>query len=295
MGIFTFWSYEIAEHIQDFIDSPLSNKSVESLVAGLSLGSFQQRGGPVSGNKLLLVYSETNYAFTATDISWLNAARSVVFGSLKNGLSLFAVDVHCNEEDYYIYCAAIIKLFNLVFHEKSYFVFKINDIIAFGCKREYEKNISLNDFCISAPIAIESIEEHLSFLDDLSMVENDDIPNLIISHYPQEFFSSNKSTDILNENQSISFDLKSRNRRSPHIISNYLESDYSYIETCRLLQNVARIDNASSFDILEDAQSAVRKKEKHFQSSLSSVTEDFNSDVLDADNLLSEILDNTLF
>ena len=88
----------------------------------------------------------------------------------RTATNRYVFEMDCDEEDYYICCAAIIKIYNVVFREQSVFVFKLKDAFAVGSLRSYENNTN-NNFCVSALIHAIDVSDNAYFLDELTYVD----------------------------------------------------------------------------------------------------------------------------
>lgn len=127
MSSYSLWKLNMQELIQDFTGNELTAATAELFLKGIGFNEIEISSLPTSAERMLLVHANTAYAFTSDDLSWLSLAQKVIIALWEGSIKTYLIEMDCDEEDYYIYCAAIIKLFNVVFREQSVFVFKFKD------------------------------------------------------------------------------------------------------------------------------------------------------------------------
>lgn len=179
MSGYSLWELEIKELIRDFTENALSGESTAALLEGLGLGEIHITSSPMSAEKMLMVYSSTDYAFTSDDLTWISAAGNVISGLVDSELRIYAVELNCDEEEYYISCAAIVKLFNVVYPGNNLFIFKLENAIALGSARSFG-SFPNNSFCVSGLITAYNTQLFADFLDELSYAGPSELPDVIV-------------------------------------------------------------------------------------------------------------------
>lgn len=309
MNSYSLWDFEIQELVQDFVEEDLSVKSADAFLNGLGLGTYDVISGPMSAMKMLLVYSNTVYSFTPEDLNWLSAASKVISGFCENELQMYFVEMHCNEDDYYIYCAALVKIFNVVCPGKNVFIFKLDSGFAVGASRSFEKCLS-NNFCVSALIKTRDVSKYAEFIDELQYADPNDIPSIIIHYSPQE--EANVATKHSKVNRVIDPDyllfldeveafygVSAENERK-HYLSNVNNSKVateSYKNACLQLSRTATNDDFTSFDELIAAERAEKKAADSIFTEKNTLSEEAgknpfneNETYLNAEVMLNELL-----
>ena len=270
MSSYSLWELNMQELIQAFTTDELTAASVDAFLQGIGFDEVEITSLPMSAERRLLVYGNADYAFTSDDIHWLSAATVVVTGLCVEGLRVHVIELICDEDDYYTYCAALIKLFNLVFGEKSIFFFKLSGAFAVGSSRSFENSMS-NSFCVSALIHATDVSQYADFLDELPYVDTDEIPQLIIRYSPQEkvvtpskyFCGQPTDPDYLSFLDEVeAFYGESTQRERNRYLSTVEESSQqneTYKDTCKRLASTAENEGITSLEVLEDAESAEEK------------------------------------
>ena len=167
MSSYSLWELNMQELIQDFTGDELTVATAEVFLKGIGFNEIEISSLPTSAERMLLVHANTDYAFTSDDLSWLSLAQKVITALWEGSIKTYVFEMDCDEEDYYICCAAIIKIYNVVFREQSVFVFKRKDAFAVGSLRSYENNTN-NNFCVSALIHAIDVSDNAYFLDELT-------------------------------------------------------------------------------------------------------------------------------
>ena len=305
MSGFSLWELDMRELIRDFSEQTLSAESAVEFLEGLGLGRIVMQSSPMSAEKLLMVYSHTDYAFTTDDLGWLSAAPVIISGSCENGLQVYAVELLCDKDDYYISCAAIIKLVNTIIPGANFFLFKVDDSFALGTARSLE-NTDDNSFCVTGLINRNNVVDFIEFFDELTYCSPNEIPWAIMRYSPQEDSALIRDYDqrrtqnpdyltFLDEVESFYGESAESERKrffseleAPEAVPE------SYKDTSKQLAMVARKDNATSYDVLERAEEAERKAVHLSLDPTGANKADLNEldgyDYPDADKLLEEVL-----
>lgn len=270
MSSYSLWELNMQELIQTFTTDELTAASVDAFLQGIGFDEVEITSLPMSAERRLLVYGNADYAFTSDDIHWLSAATVVVTGLCVEGLRVHVIELICDEDDYYTYCAALIKLFNVVFGEKSIFFFKLPGAFAVGSSRSFENSMS-NSFCVSALIHAKDVSQYADFLDELPYVDTDEIPQLIIRYSPQEkvitpskYFCGQPTVpdylSFLDEAEAFYGESTQRERnRYLSAVEERSQQNETYKDTCKRLASTADNEGITSLEVLEDAESAEEK------------------------------------
>ena len=186
----------LPEELVDLLtNNELSGFVIEQALNKIAANSFEEYLQLSSAMHYVLVYSHSDRLFKYPELKWLKFAPDVYSYKLFNTVSLFAMNILCDEEDYYIPCAAITKIFNSVFDGKNLFLFKYSNSISFGVARKPNETIP-NNFTITGSINSDTVFQYEEFFDELQMSEFNDLPRLIANFSPQE-----RSTSIRKDNR----------------------------------------------------------------------------------------------
>lgn len=266
------WSFSIEDAIEELIAEELYPQTIEKALTNMGFGACNELYAPTSATHLLLVHSQSEYNFTSNDLEWLECAATVFSYETDNGENIFFVEMTCNIDDYYVSCAAIVKLFNIAFPAENLFVFRISDNVAFGMARELDRTIPHN-FAVTGLINRINMYSYEELIYDFTSTLICDLPQLIISSSPQEQYEE-------------------RNYDSTHINPDYLsfldefESFYgadtslekarflndaavrqvsgNYKTACEELKAIVEDNSISSYEDL-DAAEAAEEKTRHVQ------------------------------
>ena len=259
------------EVMLDFIDADFSSEAAEQVLDKIAYGAYNEMYAPSSAARLVLVHSESDYAFTSDDLSWLSVAQNVLSYNLSESddTALFFLDMACNTEDYYVCCAAVIKVFSIAFPGNNLFVFKVDNKIAIGSKRDFENSLK-NNFAISGLFSERTIDEFEGFFESLEIADLYEIPSVIIQYSPQEKeternYDKNQIDpdyiSFLSEFQSVYGVDTSRERY--RCLSEYTVNDLQVTDTYHSaeieLDGIADEQMTSSYEELDMAQKAEEK------------------------------------
>lgn len=144
------WESEVREAVRDFLEADLSFLSVSTFACQLGVfirGIFYES---MPATRLVLVHGNQDYLASSDEISWIEDISNVVSCVDSLGHKIFAFNLECDLDEYYVKCAAVIKIYNAAFDGNNLFVFKTQDAVALGCKR---KPADIDDnFCVSMPL-----------------------------------------------------------------------------------------------------------------------------------------------
>lgn len=300
------WEYNALEIIQDFAKEPLSMGTVRLFMDYFVLTMYDLPDSLRSANNLALVYSESDYCFSADDVAWLTCVSAVAMcrGEQRN---LVFAEVETEKEEYYITCAAIVKLLNRGFPGHNHFIFRVAGALAFGCKRNFEQNIR-NNFCVTQLFENEQLNDAVYFLEEALLSGEDTLPYMVMQYSPQERFFDRKfashrevSADyicLLNEMSDL-YAIDTSKEHERYIASFTLNECYpiQYVDACDALGTIGESKNISSYDILEDAtqqektlHNVSEEKEKSEYNPDDCFEEYSEEAYLDAEVLLNEML-----
>lgn len=306
MSSYSLWELNMQDLIQAFTEDELTEASAEAFLKGIGFDEVEITSLPMSAERRLLVYGNADYAFTSDDIHWLSAAPVVVTGLCVEGLRVHVIELLCDEDDYYTFCAALIKLFNVVFGEKSIFFFKLTGAFAVGSSRSFENSMS-NSFCVSALIHATDVSQYADFLYEFPYADSDEIPQLIIRYSPQEevitpskyYCGQSADPDYLTFLDEVeAFYGESTQRERNRYLSTDEESNQqneTYKDTCKRLASTAENEGITSLEVLEDAESAEEKTAiREMESSPGQIeenTDEFSDEAYEnAEVMLNELL-----
>lgn len=306
MSSYSLWELNMQELIQDFTGDELTIATAEVFLKGIGFNAIEISSLPTSAERMLLVHANTDYAFASDDLSWLSLAPKVITALWEGSTKTYVFEMDCDEEDYYICCAAIIKIYNVVFKEKSVFVFKFKDAFAVGSLRSYE-NETENNFCVSALIHATDVPKYANFLDELPYTELDEIPPLIISGSPQEEaitpskYYRGQAVDsnylsFLDEVE-VFYGASTQKEKNRYLSTDNEQRQQieTYKETCKRLGSIAADDGITSLEVLEEAEHMESHAAHIFKTNGTTDNHEsskklYPDEFVDADKLLKEIL-----
>lgn len=188
--------------IEELTSGELNPLTVKKTLIGIGYGECNKLYAPTSATHLLLVHSQSEYHFTSNDLEWLKCAETIFSYETDDGELIFFVEMTCNVDDYYVSCAAVVKLFNVAFPTDNLFVFRISENVAFGIARELDRRIP-NNFAVTGLINRFNMNRYEELIYDFSSTSICDLSQLIISCSPQEYYeernydSTHKNPDYL--------------------------------------------------------------------------------------------------
>ena len=107
MSSYSLWELNMQELIQDFTGDELTVATAEVFLKGIGFNEIEISSLPTSAERMLLVHANTDYAFTSDDLSWLSLAQKVITALWEGSIKTYVFEMDCDEEDYYICCAAL--------------------------------------------------------------------------------------------------------------------------------------------------------------------------------------------
>jgi len=236
--------------LQTMADTNLSHGQIKMLMYLLGFGEYSPEFAPMTPERMLFIHSNVDYNFTAKELNWLTFTSEMLKGQTDAGVNIFAFEMSCPPDDYYIPSAALIKIFNVAFPGDNIFIFKVGQNFSIGCKRTFLSEPP-NNFCISTLLGEDTLDFMDAFIDELSYVTTIiDYPPILLTFSPQE-------SPFLNEIQSVyGVDTSSEKERYIASFSDGKNPSVSYRAACDILYDIAVGEEISSFDILDAAMVA---------------------------------------
>lgn len=257
------------DFLQIMANDNLSHEQIKMLVHLLELGEYSPEFAPMTAERMLFIHSNIDYNFTAKELNWLTFASETLKGETEAGINIFAFEMACSSDDYYIPSAALIKIFNVAFSGDNLFIFKVGQNFSIGCKRTFLSKPP-NNFCISALLGEDTLDVMDALIDELSYATTImDYPPVLLAFSPQES-TFQKSIDqsqfdpdyllFLDEIQSMyGVDTLSEKERYIASFSDEKNQSISYRAACDVLYDIAVGEEISSFDFLNAAMVAEEK------------------------------------
>ena len=301
------WEYDTLELLQDFVREPLSIRTIRMFMDHFELNIYELPIYLRSATNLALVCSDTDYAITSEDLMWLSCIDNVALcrGEDRN---LFFSNLTVDPEEYYIACAAAIKIFNILFPGNNQYIFKVGNALASGCKRDFS-NHTTNNFCVTQLFAYEELKEYVYFLEEALLSDEEALPYLVMQYSPQErLFEkvSNRLREIsldyitvLQEiNSAYGIDISKEYTRYIESFTQSLNATITYADACAILHYVGTDMQTSSYDVLEDALNQANRSPNSDSTSVP-IEHIINDDSMifsqeafdDAEKMLKEMLD----
>lgn len=303
------WSISIEDAIEELTGEELYPQTIENALTNMGYGACNELYVPTSATHLLLVHSQSEYNFASNDLEWLECADTVFSYETDSGEIIFFVEMTCNIDDYYVSCAAIIKLFNVAFPTDNLFVFRISDNIAFGMARELGRTIP-NNFAVTGLINRFNMYSYEELIYDFTSTPMCDLPQLIISSSPQEHYEERNYDSMHMNPDYLSFldefesfygvDTSLEKTRFLFGDAPVPQMTENYKTACEELKTIVEDTLISSYEDLNAAKTAEEKSslvqvpnfEEDDSETLNESTIDFSKDAFnDAEQMLKEMLD----
>ncbi len=271
--------------LQTMADANLSHEQIKMLVYLLGIGEYSPVFAPMTAERMLFIHSNVDYNFTAKELNWLTFTSEMLKGQTETGINIFAFEMSCSSDDYYIPSAALIKIFNVAFPGDNLFIFKVGQKFSIGCKRTFLSEPP-NNFCICALLGEDTLDFMDALIGELSYATTIiDYPPVLLAFSPQES-SFQKSIDqsrfnpdyllFLDEIQSMyGIDTSSEKEHYIASFSDEKNQSVSYRAACDILYDIAIGEEISSFDFLDAAMVAEERALR--QRIMPDDLDDFNS------------------
>ena len=268
------WEAEIRETILDFIEADLTFFSVSSFACQLGVFISKPFHEPMPASRLALVHGNQDYLASIDEIGWIDDISCVVSCLDSAGHIIFAFDLDCDLEDYYVKCAAIIKIFNNAFEGNNFFIFKTKDAVILGCKR---RAIKIKDnFCVSAPLIPDKLSHNsLGMISELLQSEMEDFGDIIYeyasSHAYEEEEEEPVSLESIDDTDDLEaifqriygLDYQDEVDRAEQLRKEFwIDEQNPYEEARQELRNVGDQSSVTSYDELENARLAQERAER---------------------------------
>lgn len=265
-----FSSNDVLGLISSFVEHNIEPSSFAQLVESLGLGDVVAEPIERTASSYSTICCETDYNFSSEDYSWLEMVPQICEVPIESGRYVIAVELDQDQENYYLSCAALVKIMNHVRAGDALFIFRLNHGIAFGCNRSFGDSIP-SDFCVSQFIPVNAYdlwEENIQeFVSSLGIVKWDEIPQLIIDFSPQEKRKQDSKYDRVRFNPEYILFLKEfssvydvdTTRQADEYIRSFEDNsgtiEITYQEAAQLLVRVGA-EVGSSYDTLNAADEA---------------------------------------
>lgn len=254
------------DFLQTMANTNLSHEQIKVLVYLLELGEYSPELAPMTAERMLFIHSNVDYNFTTKELNWLDFTSEVLKGQTESGINIFAFEMSCSPDDYYIPSAALIKIFNLAFPGDNLFIFKVDQNFSIGCKRTFLSEAP-NNFCISALFGEDTLDVMDILTEELSYVTTiTDYPAVLLALSPQENPFQKPIDQVrfdpdylifLDEVQSMyGIDTSSEKERYIASFADEKNQSVSYRVACDILCDIAAGEEKSSFDFLDAAMVA---------------------------------------
>lgn len=253
---------EILQCFEEYILSPLNISTLKKFVKTFDceinvLSSIETSDVP----NLILLNIGNNCLLKQKDINWLRPVENAIILNLSDDTTVVAMEINCDKEDYPLFAAAYVRLFELANFSSAIFILKVDDSISFACKKQRinKKNI---DFAITKLFDNDNSSEIVELINELSTSEHSDYED-VLAYYGRPLFVKNVDTDdeeLMNLTNIISF------------------TDEDIVE---LLGSLGEKSDKSSYELLISAEEDFEKAQKFMQ-------DDASSELLE-DGLLSNI------
>ena len=196
--------YRLFDSIYSFINSKIDTFNFNQLINEIGNETFEILVENDHFRDVVRKYMSDDILFTQTEWSWISYGELVTIFNSSDDNYIFFISVNCDIRDYYIVCAALIKILRLVFKNDSLFIFKMDSQIAFGSPKNYYSDIP-NNFVITRPFNESNIDSLIDFLEMLLISEKWSIPILIDEYGP--IFDDNTELDTIDDHQYKIFEM----------------------------------------------------------------------------------------
>ena len=123
MNYYDYWEYDTVDFLKLFIDADFSCASVKDFLEKFELNDYEISIDAGEAKRILLLHGDSEYTFSATDLSWISDRTQVIVCSCENQNIIF-VELASTRDTYYLDSAAFVKVFNKAFPNKNCFIFK---------------------------------------------------------------------------------------------------------------------------------------------------------------------------
>lgn len=185
-----FCDNSILDMLNTLSEHNMESTALVQFIKALDWGNVVAKPITRTASSYATICCETDYDLSSEDYTCLEYATSVCEVQIDRQRYIVAINLDCTADNYYVPCAALVKILNHVRQGNCLFIFHLSYGIVFGSTRSWQR-LNANDFCISCFIPDElkcyEIEPSLeAFLASLELADWNDIPQLIIESSPQE-------------------------------------------------------------------------------------------------------------
>jgi hypothetical protein len=264
-------SNDIFDLLDSFSEHNMEPASFVRFVEAFGWGNVVAEPIMRTASSYATICCETDYSFSSEDFSWLETIIDVCEAYIDQNRYIVGVELENDCTNYYLACAAIVKILGHVRHGNCLFVFRLTGGIAFGSRRNFS-SIETNDFCVSRFIPTprdghDNDEEFEEFISELDDIEWDELPQLIIESSPHEKAEKPSNFDrerydpeyIVFLQEFASMYGVDTSRQADEYTRSFEENgepiDITYRDAAFILERIG-VDTGSSYDILDAANEA---------------------------------------
>ena len=272
------WELQLMQTYEDFTRLPLN---VDTLVDFIKMFESDieivYKIETSDALNLILLNTEDDYVFKKSELNWLRPVETIIVLDLSNDTKVIAIEIDSDKEDFPLIGAACIKLFQISNFKNALFIFKNNEAISFGVRKE--NSISKIDFIVTKLFFNDDSSELIDLINELSMSEIDEYEDVLVNYPRPLSLKNSKIYDGYFLGQSD--------------ILNFTDQDIAI-----LLENIGITDERSSYEILLAADEALTNVEKTSEPDLKYIEDSETFEMLseqafnDAELMLLELLDN---
>ncbi len=285
-----WWEIE-TEHLFSYcIDVGFDDTISEKFLKHFYLNNYKLIVEQCDARKALLVHSNSDYAFSSVDLSWISIYSNVLTYEMDN-IKIFFVNLCSSKSNFYLDASAFIKIFNKAFDDNCFYIFRTIDGIAIGSPRVFDQTVK-NNHCVTQLFNCYNMDLFFEFWYDFIFTDYDKKSESIIyySPYEKEEYGSLKVWHSFDES-SYEEDQEACKK---------VEVSHSYKDVIRILENVVNSGDDTSFDTLEEAiyseqQSSLHRSEDSASEHINdNFVQKYSNEALEnAEVLLKEMLEKS--
>lgn len=99
MNYFDYWEYDTIDFLKRFIEAELDCLSVNDFLKRFELEHYELSIDLKEAKRILLVYGDSEYSFSSTDLSWISDRTKVLVYSFEDRNLIF-VDLDSSRDTY---------------------------------------------------------------------------------------------------------------------------------------------------------------------------------------------------
>lgn len=248
----------------------------------------------------VLKYGDPDIVLTKSEKSFIRYIYTCFSVLTEDDARIFIVELNLRNKEPFFECAAIIKIFNLLFNDKeNLFLFVADHSIALGCKRTYSQNAK-NNFCVSNFYDNSLLDDAYDFFNygcDCAQETADNIMfsskiERIYSTYDDNHYNPQYNETLKDVIDSLSYECE-ENEESNIIyyeIEPSTDTDLNYVSISRELKDIGEFrESKSAFEFLQESETVSVDDRVFYKFANEDFSEDENSNT-DAEELLKEIM-----